>query len=167
MKFFENVKCIEDLKRQYFALAKKYHSDIHGGNDEKMKSLNGEYSKLYEIYKDIHKSIREDSPEEYYTAKTPTNEVPADFINIVKFLLSLKGLEVELCGRWLWIGGDTMTHKELLKEMGCKWSPKKKLWSWHYDGDAAGYRKKGTDMGRIRSMYGSMAFKTDEQLLLA
>lgn len=127
MRYFENVTCIEDLKRQYFALAKKLHSDITGGSDEAMKTLNAEYSELQKRLKDIHKSVKEDSKDEVYTAKTPTNEAPEDFINIIKFLLSLKGLDVELCGRWIWITGETKAHKDLLKEMGCKWCSNKKL----------------------------------------
>ena len=165
--YFENVNCVEELKKQYFALAKKYHSDITGGSDEKMKELNNEYADLYKTYKDIHASIKEESEEKYYTAKTPTNEAPEDFIKIIAFLLSLKGLEVELCGRWIWISGDTKTHKDLLKEMGCRWAAEKKMWSWHYNGDATGYRKKGTDIGKIRNMYGSMSYRTSDTLLLA
>ena len=58
--YFKNVNCIEDLKSQYFTLAKMYHSDINGGNDEDMKAINAEYSELFKKYKDIHKSVRED-----------------------------------------------------------------------------------------------------------
>ena len=165
MKYFENVKCVEELKKQYFALAKKYHSDITGQSDDKMKELNNEYSELHKILKDVHASIKENT-EPYYTAKTPTNEAPEDFINIIKFLLSLKGLEVELCGRWIWISGDTKPHKDLLKNMGCKWANEKKMWSWHYNGDATGYKRKGTAIGEIRNLYGSMSFKTSETMLL-
>ena len=81
--YFENVKCVEELKKQYFALAKKYHSDITGGSDDKMKELNNEYADLYKVYKDIHASIKEESTEPYYTAKTLTNEAPEDFIKII------------------------------------------------------------------------------------
>lgn len=164
--YFENVNCVEDLKKQYFALAKKYHSDITGGSDDRMKELNSEYADLYHACKDIHASIKADSEEKYYTAKTPTSEAPKDFINIVSFLLNLKGLEVELCGRWLWISGDTKTHKDILKEMGCRWAAEKSMWSWHYSGDASGHRKRGTSIGQIRSMYGSIAFVTGDTPLL-
>lgn len=171
MKYFNNVNCIEDLKKQYFALAKKFHSDITGGSDEKMKELNAEYSELHKRYKDIHENVWKaegEQHEPYYTAKTATKETAEDFINIISFLLGLGGLDVELCGRWIWIGGDTKAHKDLLKQMGCKWCSKKKLWSWHFNGDDTGYKKKGSSMSEIRSKYGSMHFRSDdEQLLLA
>ena len=98
-RYFSNVNCIEELKKQYFALAKLYHSDITGGSDEAMKAINAEYSELFKTYKDIHKSIKEDAPEETYTATESTKEAPEDFINIIRALLNL-GLSVELCGRW-------------------------------------------------------------------
>lgn len=40
-KFFENVKTIEELKRQYKTLAFKYHPD-RGGNVEDMQHINAE-----------------------------------------------------------------------------------------------------------------------------
>ena len=168
MKYFTNIKTVEELKKAYFALAKKYHPDM-GGSVEIMKEINNEYETLFEKVKDIHTSVKEDSAEETYTAKAPTNEAPEDFINIIKFLLSLGGLDIELCGRWLWIGGNTKEHKEELKAMGCKWSSSKKLWSWHYDGDATPYHKKHSqDMSHIRSKYGSVSFESSgDQLLLA
>ena len=118
-RYFNNVNCIEELKKQYFALAKLYHSDITGGSDEAMKAINAEYSELFKTYKDIHKSIKEDAPEETYTAKESTKEAPEDFINIIRALLNL-GLSVELCGRWLWITGDTKAAKEDLTKLGCR-----------------------------------------------
>lgn len=163
MRNFENVNCIEELKRQYFALAKKYHSDLTGGSDEKMKEVNAEYDTLFKQYKDIHKGTKEE--ETVYTAKEATTEVPEDFINIVSVLLHM-GLDVELCGRWLWIGGNTKPHKEELKALGCRWSNKKKLWSWHYPEDTCRSRKGGRSMDYIRNVYGSVAFEAGEQLRL-
>ena len=39
---------------------------------------------------------------------------------IITLLLSLDGLEVELHGRWLWIGSKTRRHKETLKAVYCR-----------------------------------------------
>ena len=164
-RYFNNVNCIEELKKQYFALAKLYHSDITGGSDDTMKAINAEYSDLFKVYKDIHKSIREDAPEETYTAKESTKEAPEDFINIIKALLNF-GLSVELCGRWLWITGDTKAAKEDLKKLGCRWSANKKAWSWHYPEDGSRNHKKAWDFNKIRNTYGSVSYTNDEQLQL-
>jgi hypothetical protein len=87
-----------------------------------------------------------------------TTESAADFIQIIAQLLKLDGLTVELCGRWLWIGGDTMKHRDALKAHGCKWCSKKRLWSWHYAEDSTRPHKKTLDMQQIRSKYGSAVF---------
>ena len=48
--YFTNIKTVEELKKQYFALAKKYHSDITGGSAEIMKEINNEYAELHKKY---------------------------------------------------------------------------------------------------------------------
>lgn len=77
---------------------------------------------------------------------------------IIAVLLSLDGLEVELCGRWLWIGGETRRHKEALKAAGCRWCSKKGLWSWHFPEDGVKRRRKTSSMNEIRNKYGSQRF---------
>lgn len=146
---------VEDLKGIYRKLALENHPD-RGGDKVKMQEINAEYAFLFESLKDVHKSSRPDGPRTY-TAEQKTKETPEDFINICAELFKLDGLEVELCGRWLWIGGNTMAHKDRLKALGCKWSKGKQKWSWHFPEDAAmSYKgKKAWSMDRIRLQFGS------------
>lgn len=53
MKYFKNVKSLEDLKSQFKTLARKNHPD-GGGNIETMKEINCEYDALFPIWKDRH-----------------------------------------------------------------------------------------------------------------
>lgn len=164
MIYFKDINTIEDLKAQYFNLAKKYHSDITGGDDEIMKIINAEYANLHKKYKNVHKS--QNAEQETYTSKEDTKECPEDFINIVNEIFKM-GLNVELCGRWLWISGDTRPHKDKLKALGCRWASKKKMWSWHYPEDSTRKHKKGgSDMSEIRNKYGSVSFGPNESNLL-
>lgn len=50
MKYFKNVKSLEDLKSQFKALARKNHPDA-GGDAETMKAINCEYDALFPIWK--------------------------------------------------------------------------------------------------------------------
>ena len=161
----EAIHSIEELKKAYFTLAKKLHSDITGGSDDKMKQLNAEYSELQKKLKDVHTSVKEGSDEPYYTAKSQSKETAGDSINIVSALLKLK-LNVELCGRWLWITGSTKECKDTLKNIGCRWSPNKKAWSWHFPEDSAPNWHRKTSMSSIRNKYGSIRFDDTEQVLL-
>lgn len=163
MKWFNGIDNIEDLKAEYRRLAMENHPD-RGGDTATMQKINAEYTRLFERLKDIHKSTRPDGPRTY-TAEQKTTETPEDFINIINELFKLYGLEVELCGRWLWIGGDTMRHKEQLKKLGCKWSKSKQKWSWHFPEDSA-FAYKGRrewSMDKIRFMWGSEKIEQDER----
>lgn len=152
---------VEDLKSIYRKLALENHPD-RGGDKIKMQEINAEYTALFEELKDIHKSSRPDGPKTY-RAEAETKETPEDFINICAELFRLDGLEVELCGRWLWIGGETRQHKDRLKALGCKWSKNKLKWSWHFPEDAAWqYKgKKSWSMDRIRDRFGSERLGAD------
>lgn len=78
--YFEKVNCIEALKKQYFALAKAYHSDITGGSDEVMKIIDGEYDRLFKVYKDVHQIIKKDAkPSDTYRTTEPSSETLEDF----------------------------------------------------------------------------------------
>ena len=70
----------------------------------------------------------------------------------------MDGLTVELCGRWLWIGGNTREHKDELKACGCRWSSSKKLWSWHFAEEGSHWHRGKKSMEYIRSTYGSTTF---------
>ena len=74
-------------------------------------------------------------------------------------LLKLDGLEVELCGSWLWIGGNTRENKEALKAAGCRWSNNKKLWYWRHEEDGRSWSRGKKTMSQIRSKYGSQVFR--------
>ncbi len=53
MKYFQNCRTIEELKKEYRRLAQINHPD-NGGNPEKMKAINAEYEKAFNRLKDIH-----------------------------------------------------------------------------------------------------------------
>lgn len=153
--YFTNCPTLDDLKRQYKHLAQKHHPDV-GGDTATMQAINAEYSARFEVLK---RSQNTQAAEDATGRARPTTESAGDFIAIVSLLLSLDGLEVELCGRWLWIGGNTRAHKEALKAAGCRWSSSKKLWSWHYAEDGDRWHRGTKTMAEIRGKYGSTSFR--------
>ena len=74
-------------------------------------------------------------------------------------LIIIPGLDIELCGSWLWIGGNTREHKEELKALSCRWSKNKKLWYWHHAEEGRKWRRGTYSMNEIRTKYGSQTFK--------
>lgn len=65
-----------------------------------------------------------------------------------------EGIEIEVCGSWVWVTGDTKPHKEELKALSFRWSSNKSAWYFHRDG----YKKrskKSLTLDEIRGYYGS------------
>ena len=150
MKYFTNCSNLDELKKEYRRLAQIFHPDC-GGDTETMQQINADYTVMMEALKAAHNA----SADEYHQV----TEAPEEFIDIITALLKLKGLEVELCGSWLWIGGNTMENKEALKVAGCRWSSNKKLWYWHHKEDGARWSKGKKTISEIRSKYGSQVFR--------
>ena len=152
-KYFSDVKTLNQLKAQYRRLAMLHHPD-RGGDGEIMKAINAEHDRLFEFLKTMHNKTADD----YHK----TTETPEEFRRIIEALMKLGGLEIELCGSWLWIGGNTKEHREALKAAGCRWSSSKKLWYWHHPEEGRRWKKREASMSEIRSKYGSQTFSGGE-----
>lgn len=150
--YFAGVTTLDELKAAYRKLAMQYHPD-RGGDTATMQQINAQHDELFEELKAAHNAKAEADT----TGKThATTETPEEFRNIIIELLKLPGLDIELCGSWLWITGNTIQHKDALKALGLKWSANKKSWYWHHAED--GYRHYGRrsySMEHIRGKYGS------------
>ena len=149
MKYFTNINTLDELKAAYRRLSMKHHPD-RGGDTATMQEINAEHDELFERLKKQHNA----SADEFHQ----TTETPEEFREIIELLLKLEGLTVELCGSWLWIGGDTRQHKETLKAAGCRWSNNKRLWYWHHAEEGRKWRRGKATMSDIRTKYGSQVF---------
>ena len=149
MNYFTNINTLDELKAAYRRLSMKHHPD-RGGDTATMQEINAEHDELFERLKKQHNA----SADEFHQ----TTETPEEFREIIELLLRLEGLTVELCGSWLWIGGDTRQHKETLKAAGCRWSNNKKLWYWHHAEEGRKWRRGKATMSDIRTKYGSQVF---------
>ena len=149
-KFFVPTPAtLDDLKAQYRKLAMLHHPD-RGGDTATMQAINNEHDELFRILQNGWNQTHDT-----YHQNT---ETPEEFRDIINALLRMGGITVELCGRWLWISGNTLAHKDELKAHGCRWSQTKKMWSWHHAEDGAKWHKTNYTMNRIRTKYGSQIF---------
>lgn len=159
MKYFTNCKTAEELKKEYRKLAKQLHPDL-GGDTEEFKIMQNEYETMWERLKNIHTN----SNGETYTKET--TETPQEFINIINVLTSLNHIEIEICGSWLWITGNTKLHKEVLKSLKFRYAHKKQAWYYHTEP----YRKKSKrelTLDEIRDMFGSEKYQSKQEKELA
>jgi hypothetical protein len=120
-KFFENVKSIEELKRQYKTLAFKHHPD-RGGKVEDMQRINAEYDELYKRVKNIHETA---DGKTYEKQNTETeNDVPDKFRDIINAIINFD-CKIELCGSWLWVF-NAYEYRQQLKALGFFYCSNKK-----------------------------------------
>ena len=49
-KYFKDVNTLEELRRQYRDLLKKYHPDNANGSTQATQEINAEYDKLFKVF---------------------------------------------------------------------------------------------------------------------
>lgn len=152
MKYFTDITTLDALKAEYRRLVLKHHPDC-GGDTETMKQINLEYEQMHEQLKHAWNTTHD--------AEHQCTEAPEEFRGIIEALLKMDGVEVELCGCWLWLSGNTYAYKDQLKALGCSWASKKKMWSWHHKEDGSRFYRGKRSMAEIRSKYGSQLFTAD------
>ena len=168
-KYFSNVNTLEELRKQYRDLLKKYHPDNVNGNTEATQEINAEYDKLFKMLKDRHESKATDGNQD--SDKSDYNNMKYDFSEDAKLrevlqkIINFDGINIEIVGCWIWIDGNTYGYKDVLKEIGFKWAREKKKWYFHTEA----FRKKShkkLSMDDIRNFYGSTEVEPEQSFRL-
>ncbi len=164
MKYFNNVNTLEELRKQYKELLKKFHPDNPNGSTEATQEVNAEYDKLFKVLKDRHehntKQTGNNNKSNYDNMKYDFSE-DEKLREVLQAIIHLSDITIEVCGSWIWISGNTYNHRGELKEHGFKFASKKKQWYWHSEA----FKKKGKktlSMNDIRNYYGSTEIQTEE-----
>lgn len=135
----------KDIKKAYRAAALKYHPDKNPAGAEMMKIINA----AFDVLKDYSGTIP--ANDEQTTDAQNYGEAVNTALNAI---IDLAGLTIEICGIWVWVAGDTFTHKAALKEAGFKYASKKK--SWYFRPIEWSSSSRGSfSMDEIRDTYGS------------
>lgn len=139
------------IKKAYRKAAAKYHPD-RGGSLEMMKAVNDAYDAL--------KGFAGRSESE---ANESNDTYPDELNDALNVVISLDDVFVEVCGLWIWVTGDTRTHKDALKAAGYKWAKKKVAWYFRPADYKSSGRSGGWDLERIRETHGSRSYKASQQ----
>ncbi|PHM59517.1 J domain-containing protein [Xenorhabdus ishibashii] len=136
-----------DVKQAYKKSALKYHPDRNSIGAEMMKAVNHAYNFLMKNIDRINEWQSTDPSSQYnYGEKLES---------VLTALITMEGVFFEVTGNWIWISGNTKPHKEELKNIGCKWARKKKLWNYHPEEHKCLGNRREHSMDEIREKYGT------------
>lgn len=139
------INSLDDLKKQYFKLAKKYHPDA-GGTTSQFQQLQKQYDELMKkILRGSSLSSEEQKNEEI---------LDVEIRNVIDQLITLEGINIEVIGKWLWISGNTYPVRTALKQAGLIFVKKQGQPYWVYKGVESKSRGK-MEMDEIRKKYGT------------
>lgn len=157
--YFDSVTNLDDLKKSYKELVIRHHPDM-GGDTKTMQEINAEHDRVFDMLK-RQQNLNADNGE-----GKETTEAPEEFRDIISKLIVIDGIDIELCGSWLWISGNTIEAKDQLKAAGCRWSRNKKMWYWHHVEDGAQWSRGRFTMDEIRIKHGSSKITYSERMAL-
>jgi len=133
----------KEIKNAYRKACSKYHPDKNNCGHEMMQAIN----EAYETLKGFDGEVKENF-----------NNYADELNNALNSIVSLVGVDVEVCGNWVWLTGETKQHKEIIKKAGFKWASKKK--SWYFKPSDWVKKSRGSmDMDAIRKTHGSESVK--------
>lgn len=164
MRYFNNVNTLEELRKQYKELLKKYHPDNPNGSTKATQEVNAEYDILFKTLKDRHEHKTEQASDT--DSKTNYNNMKYDFSEdeklreVLQSIITLQNINIEIVGCWIWVDGNTYEHKDALKALGFKWAREKKKWYFHTEAFKKRSYKK-LSMEDIRNYYGSTEVQTE------
>ena len=156
-RYFEDCQTMEQAKKLYKTLAKVHHPDMQGP------------SACVKAMQDINNQFEAFRPTEGTATSAQDNKNFADFINQ---LIVIEGLEIEVCGSWVWIGGSTYAKRTEIKAINygeayrLGFSKNKSMWYV----SPVEYRKKSgksLDIDNIRHLYGSEKITSTQRPILS
>ena len=157
MMYFNKVETLEELRRQYKELLKKYHPDNPEGSTKATQEINAEYDRLFNLMKNKYNTFS--SHTEYENRKYDFAE-DEKLREVLQQIVGLAGINIEIIGCWIWVDGNTYSHRKNLKELGFKWASEKRKWYFHTEAFRKKSRRRLT-IDDIRSYYGSTEVKVE------
>jgi len=156
--YFQGCESLEDFKKRYKTLAILHHPD-KGGNKEIMQEVNEQYEMGWFAWKT--KAASSDNGFERKWAETATWAGEQMFMDAINEIVHLN-LNIEVCGIYIWVSGNTKPCRQELKDSSYRWHSKKLMWYWKPKQYRS--RSKGSwDMNKIRDTFGSDSVKEQQQ----
>ncbi len=160
MKWFQNIKTLKDLRKEYRRLVIQHHPDNNGSEDT-IKEINAEYDILFKKMKydfeqtDTYNSATDKQKQQYDWQKD------SQIREVIMQLSRFKDITVEIIGVWIWVS-DCYKYRKELKELGFHFAGQKQMWYMHFD-DYHKFSSRPASMSYIRAKYGSVEIKFNSE----
>ena len=159
MNYFKTCSTLAEVKAMYKQLAKQFHPDITGTDTTAiMQAINAEYAKAIKLAASGANLSQDEQDAEILNAE--------QYKNAINAIINLVGINIELCGGWIWVSGNTYQHKDIFRTNGFYFASAKKMWYFRSPEYATSNRKKHT-MDEIRHKYGTQKISTSYYNFLA
>lgn len=149
--YFAQCTTLDEAKAHYKKLAFELHPDISGyDSTAEFQEMQSQFEKF------------KPQTEKYYSEFEHFNA--AHYMQIIEDLLKIDGLDIELIGSFIWIGGDTFNKKDQIKAVQneqfkpAAWHRKKSLW-YFAPADYQRFSKEEFTIDELREKYGSEKFQ--------
>lgn len=106
-------RSLSELKAVYRRLVMEFHPD-RGGDVRAMQEINVAHDAAFNRLKDR----QNEAARQPGATVRETTETPEEFRAVVDALLKIDGIEIELCGSWLWISATRTATGRNLKPPG-------------------------------------------------
>lgn len=150
MRYFKDCQNINEIKSLYRQLAKQNHPD-KGGDLATMQEINNQYANAIKNAAFKNFTSSEERESEILNA-----EQYQDAINAI---INLEGINIEICGGWIWVNGETYSHRAIFKANNFYFASKKVAWYFR-SAQFKTSNRKTLSMEGIRTKYGSQTINT-------
>lgn len=163
MEYFKNIGTLEELRKQYKELLKKYHPDNPAGSTEITQKINSEYDRIFQKLRNEYERNCESEGDQDSWKKWKYNfNEDLKLREALQKIIMFSGINIEIIGSWIWVDGNTKPYRKEFKEYGYHWGSEKKKWYFHTDT----FRKKSNrklSMEEIRQYYGNEKIDTEKE----
>ncbi len=150
----------EEAKKAYHRACLNYHPDRNKAGHEIMKMVIQAWEALKERGFPL---MQEDDGGEFY-------DYGAEINSVLNRIVGLEGIEIEICGSWVWVGNTRYEHRSVFcpprqkgtddEEIRFRWSRDKKMWYFHPKNNGCRRWGKGTySIEQIKIKYGAVRIK--------
>ena len=146
---------LETVKKAYRKACKTFHPDINPAGIEIMKVVN-----------EAHETLLKENFPIFVGEKEKFSNYGEVLNDALTSIVTLTDINIEICGSWVWVSGNTKPSKEIFKKSGFLWSNKKEMWYFRPESEKKRFFRGSSSIEEIRTKYGSEKIRTQRPYAL-